>query len=614
MFRLSRFEILLFLTIFFSFAYFHQGGGWNQNARFAEIRAITEEGRFAIDHFLVYLRVDSSDQLQRVPLSHANYQINDETHALYWADSLTQIPVDPLFSPQSSAEEPLHGVAASGDVSYVQKTGHFHPNKPPGTSFLALPAYWTIFHIEHALGINPDQWWILNLNLWLTTVFSVGIFSAAGCVLFFRIAVDLTDGQKFPALLATFSLAFATTFFPFGTILFDHNLTAALLIASFYFLRPKTSYPFLAGFTVAFAVVTNYVAAGAVVALGLYSLFAHSPWQWRRTLWFALGGLAPALLLAWFHFVNFGSPFALNNDFQNPLFKDPNGSLGMFSLPSQYVASLLAFSPYRGVFWLSPVLLLGLFGWLVWLRKNILTAETLLSIAICAWFFLVNTSFNGYHAGFSAGPRYLIPALPFLALPLVVSFTRFPKFSSLLFLVSFSQQFLLTATDAQNSLAVGGHARVDDAHRKDDFYCNIVTEYAAPLFFTGKVGPLLEQLLTLRLEADEKELSSSISDPEQLTLEVKQLRHEYRAAVDRGDRDPLLLATLQGPVSVNTVSTFEGQLGYGLWPTHSTQSAWASFNLGEFLWPQSLWSLLPLFLIIGALSTSLIVASLRNSP
>jgi hypothetical protein len=42
--RIQRIELLLFVACLFAFAYFHQGGGWNQNARFAEVRAMAEEG------------------------------------------------------------------------------------------------------------------------------------------------------------------------------------------------------------------------------------------------------------------------------------------------------------------------------------------------------------------------------------------------------------------------------------------------------------------------------------------------------------------------------------------------------------------------------------------
>jgi hypothetical protein len=360
-------------------------------------------------------------------------------------------------------------------------------------------------------------------------------------------------------------------------------------------------------------VVTNYVAGGAVIALGLYALLAPRPVHWRRAVLFSLGGLLPALLLGWYHAVNFGSPFALANDFQNPIFKDPGGSLGMFGAPSGYVAGLLAVSPYRGVFWLSPVLLGGLVGWFLWLRGKTFAAEARLGLAIFAWFFLVNASFNGYHGGYSAGPRYLVPALPFLALPLVVAFVRWKKTTLVLLAISGVQQFLLTATDAQNSLAVGGHARVDDAHRKDDFFCNIVTEYAAPLFFTGHIGPLTEQLLALHIANEERRLTAEIPDETERATKIAELRRDTRAAVDRGDREPIQLASIRGPVAINTVNVFDGLLGYGIWDLRTPQTDWASFNLGEMVWPKSHWSLLPLLLVGGGMGGWLVVAARRES-
>src|SRR5436190_21051193 len=49
-----RLQSLLFALSFITFAWFHQGGGWNQNARFAQVRAIVEEGTLAVDDYLVY--------------------------------------------------------------------------------------------------------------------------------------------------------------------------------------------------------------------------------------------------------------------------------------------------------------------------------------------------------------------------------------------------------------------------------------------------------------------------------------------------------------------------------------------------------------------------------
>lgn len=601
-----RIEILLFVVCWLSFAYFNQGGGWNQNSRFSEIRAMAEEGRFAIDNFFVYQLTSDGSEIRRLPVKNAEYEKDGQKYRLCWVDSNYELyPVGDRPVEEGVEKAPMIEVCSSGDVSYVPATGSFHPNKPFGTSLIALPAYVVIFQVERMLGINPDHWWAMTANVWLTTIFSVGLVSALGCVLFFRLAKDMAGGKEVPALLATIGLAFGTTFFPFGTILFDHALTAMLLLASFYFLRLSPR-PLVAGACAGLAVVTNYLAGPAVVFLGLYALWegtsSFRDWKWGRTIWFALGGLPFAALLMVYNWACFGSPFELNNNFQNPLFKDHAGFLGMFGTPNPYVIGLLIASPYRGIFMLAPVLIMGVYGWIVWMRERRFVAETRLGVAIFGFFFLANTMFNGYHAGFSAGPRYLVPALPFIALPLLVGFMRWRKTTAVLLGVSVLQHFLLTATDAQNSLAVGGHARIDDEHRKDDFFCSIVWEYAWPLFTQGQVKPLLKQMTDILVEKKEKELNGEGVYGAERERRLQVYRTEIDQRVAASEEKPLMLAAIRGPVSVNPVAVFDGLLGFGVFEISSPQGRAASMNAGEFLFPNSRLSLVPLLAVwIGGL-------------
>jgi hypothetical protein len=598
---LRRIEILLFFVCWLAFAYFNQGGGWNQNSRFSEIRAMAEEGRFAIDNFFVYQRASEGEEIRRLPVRNAEYEMDGKRYRLCWVDANYELyPVGDRAVEEGVEKAPMIEVCSSGDVSYVPKTGSFHPNKPFGTSLIALPAYYVIFQVERMLGINPDHWWSMTANVWLTTIFSVGLVSALGCVLFFRLAKDAAGGKEVPALWATIALAFGTTFFPFGTILFDHALTAILLLASFYFMRLSPR-PAIAGACAGLAVVTNYLAAGAVVALGLYALFAGTAgvrsMNWRKAILFSLGGLPFASLLMYYNWACFGSPFELNNNFQNPLFKADGGFLGMFGPPSPYVIGLLIASPYRGIFVLAPVLIMGVYGWIVWLRERRFVAEARLGIAIFGFFFLSNSMFNGYHAGFSAGPRYLVPGLPFIALPLVVAFMRWRMTTTVLVGISVFQNFLLTVTDAQNSLAVGGHARIDDGHRKDDFFCSIVFEYAWPLFIQGQVRPLMEQMAGILTENKQLELEGKGIAGAELEKQLEIYRKVLWDSMDAGETRPILLSSIRGPVSVNPVAVFDGLLGFGIFPIDSIEGRSASMNAGEFLFPNSRWSVVPLLVV-----------------
>ncbi len=639
--RSQAHELLLFIACTFAFAYFNQGGGWNQNARFAEVRAIVEEGRFPIDNFLVYRRNAEGTDLVRIPVENAEYTLGDQRYRLSWVDMAWSLfPVGDHPVGEGVEKAPMIEICSSGDIGFVPATGHFHPNKPPGTSFLAVPAYFVIYHVERMLGISPDQWWTLNLNVWLCTVCSVGLISGLGCVLFFRFARDLAGGDPFPATVATLAFAFGTTFFPFGTIFFDHNLTAVLLLAAFYCLwRVKVPQPvsfggrpvvpreptanaarlqFLAGLCAGYAAVTNYVAAAAGVILGLYLLLALVPQRhnWRGALWYTLGVLGPFLLISWYGWVCFGSPFRINNDFQNPLFADLEGAalFGMFALPNGHIAALLLASPFRGIFFLAPVLLAGVYGLYLWTKDKSWVAEARLCAAMFAFFFLVNASFNGYHAGFSAGPRYLVPGLPFLALPLVAAFARVPGITSALAALSIAINLLLTATDAQNPVGVGGHARVED--QRSEWGFNIVGDYAWPLFASGRAWPLLEQQLEMQMPKELARIAAETEDPAQEAADEQALREDLRASMYRGEPSPFLLSTIRGPVSVNPVGVYEGLFTFSFFTPSSVQSRMNSFNLGELLWPARFWaesraSLLPLLLVTGGLSAWLLVNSRR---
>jgi len=139
-------------------------------------------------------------------------------------------------------------------------------------------------------------------------------------------------------LMATIAFAFATTFFPFATLFFDHNLTAAFMLAAFYFLCPlgaaanrnsavklrrdepaertRALWVVAAGFCAGFAAITNYVAAVVVGFLALYLLLGlrapGSPLRWRDLILFGAGLLGPSLVGLSVSYIGIGGCFYVN--------------------------------------------------------------------------------------------------------------------------------------------------------------------------------------------------------------------------------------------------------------------------------------------------------------
>jgi hypothetical protein len=635
---------LLFAVTFLSYAYFHQGGGWNQNVRFAMVRAIVEEGNFWIDSYLVYVGAASEQgtRLVRVPVRNAEFAYGDRKYAFRWRDvDGRPIPLANTTNRGSEGSEQEvkyiepEQSAVSGDVSFFR--GHFHPAKAPGVSFLAVPAYSLIYAFERMTGIDPDDWWTLTINAWLTSLLTVGLISALGCVVFYRLALRLSDGHALESVLTTLALAFGTMFFPYGTVLYEHNIVAMALLASFYLLfRVKEShkspdkplsdskarlYVYLAGLFAGYAAITNYTMVIVVVLLGCYLLLGvQLKGGWR---WFGLGVLGPFLMICAYNVACFSTPFTTNYRYENPLFKSGSKAfLDVFIMPQWKVLAIVLFSPYRGLFISAPILLLGAYGLAKWLRSGKLRAEALLIISVLAFFLLFIMTFNGWDGGWAVGPRYLVPALPFLALPLVPAFSRFFKTACILAAVSIIINLLVTAVDPQ---APVGNARYAQVEGRSQWRQSPLTDYVLPLFLEGRAEPLLRTQRDVVLSFYDYTMRAEGVLDTLRAQRLTQLRDQINADIDAGEQAPLLLVrgvdgkiglaqselpTIRGPVSANPMGVYEGWM-YRVFPIHSAQTDRNSFNVGEFLFGRSRWSLSPFLIIAGTIVAVMVRMAIR---
>lgn len=506
-FKKVRIELAIFFILFATYGYFHQGGAWGQNSRFAQIRAVVEEGRFSINNYVAYQAGrDGASKLSRLALS---------------ADARGQ---------SLSAN--------TGDLSFFD--GKLYPNKPPGAVLAAVPAYLSIYHVERALGIDPDEWWTLTINAYLTTLFSVGLLAALAGVVFYRVSLQLfPSAPLWTHAASTFVFGLATLMLPFATMLYDHDIAAALSLSSFGLLllnRKGLSaspelLPNLAGALAGLTLLMHYSSFISVTSLTLYAIWVVRPWH---RIAFFVGAMAlPLCFLAWYHWFCFGSVFATASSYQNEIFGEPDTLLfGMFGIPRFDVMSQLLISSYRGLFFTSPILALSFVGfWRMAVRQE-WRGEFLFCVSIFFGFLLLNGSFNNWQGGWSMGPRYLIPALPFLALPLTLVFGKLPRLSLVLAALSAIMMLFVTAVDPQ---PFGGIQKP-------------LTDYIWPLLW-GKAFVVGDTM--------------------------------YR-----------------GPVSANPIGVYES------WRNRvnqqgSMESDWNSFNLGEFFWSGSLLSLLPLCFVLA---------------
>ncbi|MFN2441600.1 MAG: hypothetical protein ABR517_02845, partial [Thermoanaerobaculia bacterium] len=236
--------------------------------------------------------------------------------------------------------------ANTGDVS-TGRDGHVYINKAPGVSFLAAIPYAFVRGGE-ALFRMPLTEELSSTNIRIVTAITCGIPGAAiGSLLFLygrRRAGAATDH----AILVAVSILFGTIVFAYSTMLFAHVPAALFLLLAFLLIPDR---PLAAGIAAGIATTCFYVCAIAVPVLAVLAFRRSS----RSAMRFLAGGFPFALLLGLYHWICFGSPF--RTAVEASTFTHEGLLFGVLRLPSLEALEGLTVSPYRGLFFASPVLL-----------------------------------------------------------------------------------------------------------------------------------------------------------------------------------------------------------------------------------------------------------------
>jgi hypothetical protein len=292
----------------------------------------------------------------------------------------------------------------TGDISWSAVSGEWHAyiNKPPGISFLGAIAYAPLYWIERAMNVPLDSWTWMTVNAWLVTVFTCALTGALIPAVIYLYGARRVS--RVAALGVALAVAFGTGVFPYATAMMAHVPPALFLLLAFVWREER---PLLAGVCAGIAGVSHYLCIPAAIVM----LIAAT--DRKAALRFALGGLPFGIALAAYHYVCFGSPFVTSVETSRN-FTEEGLLFGVFRLPLREAMWGLTFSEYRGLFFASPFLLLAFLG-LHRMRRR----DAIVVLAIAAIFFFAISGFNGWHGGSAFGPRYLLPMVPLLALPLL---------------------------------------------------------------------------------------------------------------------------------------------------------------------------------------------------
>lgn len=247
------------------------------------------------------------------------------------------------------------------------------------------------------------------------------LVTALTATLLYCLIVGLGYSRR-SAVITALAFGLATSVWWFTKTAFTEPLAALLLLISFagifYFQKTRArAWLLVSGFAFGFALMTRFQLLVAAPVFAMYLVWAAArKREWRRLAYEAAVWGAPIfaawLLIAWYNWTRFGSPFEAGYSAYARL-------LGMPRL--EWIYGLL-FSPGKSLFWYSPPLLAGVIG-LGWFGKKF-PRETFLIVTFAVSQILFYGGYGFWHGDSGWGPRFLVPTIPFLMLPFAETLTR----------------------------------------------------------------------------------------------------------------------------------------------------------------------------------------------
>jgi hypothetical protein len=371
----ARRALILGLSLFLSFAYFYEGGGWNQNTRFDLVRALVEDGTVRID---VY---------------HEN----------------------------------------TGDKAHLGT--HYYTDKAPGASLVAVPfvaAVRGMMRLAHVKLYSREAIVVYSYVATLAAAAAPSVLAAI-CVFWMARRFGADDGG---ATFAAVVCGLGTPLWAYATLFYGHALAAGCLAAACLgAIRLGDGLPppraaitgLLVGLTAGWAVVTEYPASipsGVIVVFALWQVWRRDRSSVARVSVAMGAGLAfGAVVLLGYNWIAFGKPVYVGYTSEEGYEAMRTGVFGV-NLPNAHAAYEILFGRYRGLLPLAPVLAVAPLGFIFLLRDRRTRLPSLVVAFVAVYYFLLTAGYAYWSGGWSYGSRHLGPALPFVCVGLAPVWMR----------------------------------------------------------------------------------------------------------------------------------------------------------------------------------------------
>ncbi len=374
--------------------------------------------------------------------------------------------------------------------------GTYYADKTPGQSFTALPFVAVLVWAARALGFAAQP--VVDGRLssfyavatFVATFFTSGLFTALAAAVVYRLARHW-QASRAAALYGALGFAVATPMLGWASVLFAHAMAGACLFIAFAGIvlgaekpaRPRRDAinGLLTGVLLGWAAVVEPTAAPAAAMIGAFGLWTLRRIEPRRQTVIAatalLGALVGLLAIALYNAAAYGSAFHIGYENSIAFPGHHQGLMGV-SWPRPEILYELIFGGYRGILWFAPLVAAAPFGyWAAFRVLPIATALTLLGVPVA--YFLAISGFVYWSGGWTTGPRFVVPSLPFLILPLALLWQRCGEGARLALLG-------LAVVSAADALVCASVSMITPAR-----FANPLLDFIFPIFVGGGVRDLL---------------------------------------------------------------------------------------------------------------------------
>jgi hypothetical protein len=381
--------------------------GWAQLAHFAEVRALAT-GSKTIDRW----HWETGDVAW---IDHHYYSVKSPGMAAI------SVPLYDLIDATGGRElsaDAADNAAKADDPRWVPSDG------PPYASYGYDPA--RAQRVQERVEDN-------TVVVWALTLLAV-VIPAVALLFMVRWAAERLEPGFGTA--AAITLGVATILMVFAAEYFSHAVSTMIAFGTFCVLMreragpPRMGLVWIAGLLAGLGVTFEFQVGLVGVVLFAYAI-ARAGWL-RRAVAYGLGAGAGALPALAFNWWTLGSPFKLAyGDAVATAGLTGHASIGLNSdgffgiTAPRWDAARDLLLAGRGLLVLTPIVVMAVVGVVLMYRRGH-RAEALTIAGVALAYFLYDSGYWQPYGGGTPGPRFLIPALPFLAVGLAFAYRRMP--------------------------------------------------------------------------------------------------------------------------------------------------------------------------------------------